>query len=287
MITQSRFIDGNTILTKQIDTEAVRNALQQKRENKIIEDYRKKKVFSSYEKFDYEGTEWIIVAEIDEDEVITEIYRGRENELFPKVTDYLSDYSYQRDTQKVFTQDWKQRNNCVKVDFKEFHKSKNGQSLYTEGVATCTALTICYPGKLGYLLHITPADGSYKRVGYLTRLFLRDNYTDFVNRVMKSINRFDILQSEKSLLQFGIIATHDASFKNIVHRLIDNQVELSQIKVLFKKNSQKVDIVFDYQNNKVWTLWGGETFNLVYTDEYEYVPDFGEIIKRLSNYNRT
>lgn len=284
MITQSRFIDDNTILTKQIDTESVRNALLEKKGNRIIEDYRDKRVFSSYEKFNYEGTEWIIIAEIDEDEVITEIYRGREKELFDKVTDYLADYSYQNDIQKIFVQDWKQNYNCVKVDFKEFQKSKNDQLLYTEGVATCTAMTVSYPGKFGYLLHITPTDGSYKRIGYLTRMFLRDDYTDFVNRVMKSINRYDILQCEKSLLRFGVVATHDESFKNIVHRLIDNEVELSQIKVLFKKNSQKVDIVFDYQNDNVWTQWG-DGFNMRYTDEYEYVPDFGEIVKRLSNYN--
>jgi len=286
MITQSRFIDDNTILTKQIDTEAVKNALQKTRGNKIIEDYRDKRVFSSYEQFNYEGTEWIIIAEIDEDEVITEIYRSREKELFNKVIDYLAGYSYQNDTQKVFVPGWKQKDDCVKVDFKEFQKSKNGHLLYTEGVATCTAMTISYPGKFGYLLHITPTDGSYKRIGFLTRIFLRDNYTDFVNRVMKSINRYDILQCEKSLLQFGVIATHDTSFKNIVRKLIDNEVELSQIKVLFKRNIQKVDIIFDYNNDQIWTLWGGASFNLKYTDEYENAPDFGEIIKRLSNYNR-
>ncbi len=285
MITQSRFIDHNTILTKQIDTESVRNALLEKRGNKIINDYRDKRVFSSYEQFNYEGTEWIIIAEIDEDEVITEIYRGREKELFGKVTDYLADYSYKKDIQKIFAPNRKQNNNCVKVDYKEFQKSKNSQLLYTEGVATCTAMTVSYPDKFGYLLHITPTDGSYKRIGFLTRIFLRDNYTDFVNRVMKSINRYDILQCEKSLLRFGVFATHDASFKNIIHKLIDNEVELSQIKVLFKNDSQKVDILFDYKNDQVWTLWGGNGFNLKYTDEYEYVPDFGEIIKRLSNYN--
>jgi hypothetical protein len=107
-----------------------------------------------------------------------------------------------------------------------------------------------------------------------------------VGRAMKSINRYDILECEKSLLRFGIVATHDDSFKNIVHKLIDNEVELSQIEVLLKKKCQKVDLVFDYNNNHVWTLWGGEGFNLKYTNEYDYVPDFGEIIKRLSNYNR-
>ena len=64
-------------------------------------------------------------------------------------------------------------NSFIKVDFKEFQKSKNSQLLYTEGVATCTAMTISYPGKFGYLLHITPTDGSYKSIGFLTRLLLK------------------------------------------------------------------------------------------------------------------
>ena len=138
-------------------------------------------------------------------------------------------------------QDWKLNNSCIKVDFKEFQKSKNSQLIYTEGVATCTAMTI---------------------------------------------NRYDILPCEKSLLQIGVVATHDSSFKNIIHKLIGNEVELSQIKVLIKKNSKKVDVIFDYENDKVWTQCGERGFDLTYTDEYDYAPDFGEIIKKLSNYNR-
>ena len=56
---------------------------------------------------------------------------------------------------------------------------------------------------------------------------------------MKSINRYDILPCEKSLLQIGVVATHDASFKNIIHKLIVNEVELSQIKLVLKKKVRK------------------------------------------------
>ena len=285
MITQSRFIDDSTILTKQIDTEAVRNALEAKSGNTIIEDYRGKKVFSSYEKFDYEGTTWIIIAEIDEDEVITEVYRGREKDLFSKACEYLESYTYSNDKQKLFVPGWKQKEDCIKVDFREFQKSKNGDVLYTEGVATCTALTISYPGKFGYLVHITPTDSAYRNIGFLTRMLLRDDFTDFVGTVMKGINRNDIIQYEKNLLRFGVIATHNSSFENIVHKLIENGVELSQIKVLFKNKFQKVDIVFDYKSDEVWSLWGGSGFNMMFTNEYKQVPDLGEIIKKISNYN--
>lgn len=284
MISQSRFVDDNTILTKQIDTEAVRNALREKRGNRIIDDYRAKRVFSSYEQFDYEGTVWIIIAEIDEDEVITDVYRAREKELFCKACEYLASCSCPDTKQKVFAPGWKASEDCVKVDFKEYQKSKNGQLLYTEGVATCTALAINYPGRFGYLIHITPTDDVYKNIGFLTRLFLRDRHTDFVDKVMDRINRYDIVQYEKPFLQFGIIATHDASFKNIIRKLIDNGIELSQIKMLFRNNCDKVDVVFDYRQNKVWSMWDGKGFNMVFVDEYKHIPDLGEVIKRLSNY---
>jgi len=287
MITQSRFIDDNTILTKQIDTKAVRNALNEKTGNVITRDYRGKSVFSSYEQFDYEGTIWIIIAEIDEDEVITEVYRGREKELFNKACKYLANYTYPIDRQKLFVPGWEQEEDCVKVDFREFQKSKNGEILFTEGVATCTALTISYPGKFGYLIHITPTDAAYRNIGFLTRILLSDNYTDFVGTVLKEIDRYDIIQCEKSLLRFGVIATHNSSFANIIRELIEDGVELSQIKVLFKNKFKKVDIVFDYKCDQVWSNWGGAGYNMkfTFTDEYKHAPDLGEIIKKISNYN--
>lgn len=285
MLTQSRFIDDNTILTKRIDTKAVRNAIKEKKGNKIIKDYRNKRVFSSYEQFDYEGSIWIIIAEIDEDEIITEIYRSREKELFDKVCEYLANYHYPNDKQKIFLPSWKLNNNFVKVDFKEIQKTKNGELLYTEGVATCTALTISYPGKFGYLIHITPTDEAYKNIGFFTKIFLKERYTDFVNTVMNSINRYDIIQYEKSFLRFGVFATHNSSFKNIIRKLIDDEVELSQIKVLFKDKFNIVDIISDYRDDQVWSRWKGKSYSMNFTDEYKHVPDFGEIVKMLSNYN--
>ncbi len=285
MITQSRFIDDSTILTKRIDTEAVRNALKEKKGNKIIKDYRGKMVFSSYEQFDYEGSIWIIIAEIDEDEVITDIYRDREKELFNKACEYLASYPYPNDKQKVFMPGWKQKNNCVKVDFKEFQKSKDSELLYTEGVATCTALVACYPGKFGYLIHITPTDEVYKYTGLFTKMLLKDKHTNFVDTVMNYINRYDIVQYEKSFLRFGIFATHNSSFKNIIRKLIDNEIELSQIKILFKYDHRLVNVIFDYRSDQAWTQWGTRGYGFKFADEYGYIPDFGEVVKTISNYN--
>ena len=69
------------------------------------------------------------------------------------------------------------------------------------------------------------------------------------------IDRYDIVQYEKSLLRFGIFATHNSSFKNMIHKLIDSRIELSQIKKLFKENSKLVNVFFDYKNDHVWSQW--------------------------------
>ena len=75
---------------------------------------------------------------------------------------------------------------------------------------------------------------------------------------MNSINRYDIIQYEKSFLRFGVFATHNSSFKNIIRKLIDDEVELSQIKVLFKDKFNIVDIISDYRDDQVWSRWKGK-----------------------------
>ncbi len=92
--------------------------------------------------------------------------------------------------------------------------------------------------RFGYLVHLTPTDEVYKDIGFFTKIYLRDRYTDFVDTVMNYVSRYDIIQYEKSLLQFGIFATHDLSFKNTISKLLDCGIELSQIKILFKENTE-------------------------------------------------
>jgi hypothetical protein len=82
-----------------------------------------------------------------------------------------------------------------------------------------------------------------------------------------------------------VFATHNSSFKNIIRKLIDDEVELSQIKMLFKDKFNIVDIVSDYRDDQVWSRWEGKNYSMNFTDEYKHIPDFGEIVKRLSNYN--
>ena len=249
MLSQSRFFDDDSILTKKIETEAIRNANIQGTGEKVILDYRAKRVLSAYEKTDFiHHTDWIIVAEIDEDEIITNYYLELEDTLFSQLKQYIKQHQTMSSECHVDLTD------ALKVDVKEYCKSKNGTKLYTNGVATCTALSLYIPNKFGYLLHIPPTDAVYGHSA-ITKWFLEDDYSNMIDLVMKRIYRFDIYPYEKSLMQFGIVATHEASLKQAIHQILDYGIDLSQIRIAFHPESASVNVVLNYQTGKTDNYW--------------------------------
>lgn len=68
MRSDSRFSEKKTILVNKIDTEAVKDALANKSDCKIIKDYRGTDVLSAYTPLDIKDLKWSIIAEIDKKE---------------------------------------------------------------------------------------------------------------------------------------------------------------------------------------------------------------------------
>lgn len=75
MLTESRFLEDSTILKHRVDTDAVRLAYQKRAGERLIKDYRGVRVYSSFEEFEVLGNKWVIIVEIDEDEVITDHFK--------------------------------------------------------------------------------------------------------------------------------------------------------------------------------------------------------------------
>src|SRR3989339_824575 len=71
MRSDSRFSDKRTILVNKIDTDAVRDALSNKSDCKVIKDYRGSEVLSAYTPLDIKGMKWAIIAEIDKKEAFS------------------------------------------------------------------------------------------------------------------------------------------------------------------------------------------------------------------------
>ncbi|MFW6301869.1 MAG: methyl-accepting chemotaxis protein [Bacillota bacterium] len=73
MRSNSRFSSESTILDREVDTTAVREAIAGNHDHQIIEDYRGVNVLSAYNPIDLPGFTWAVIAEIDESEAFAAI----------------------------------------------------------------------------------------------------------------------------------------------------------------------------------------------------------------------
>lgn len=240
MLTQSRFIDDITVMRKHIDTDAVRSVGKPGVTNHLISDYRGKQVYSSHERFEYEGVSWGIVAEIDEDEVLSDFYMRHESALYPLLVaaaNAVADGLRSLPGEKVI-----QVSNFIKVDVKELQKGGGEQALVTRGVASCTAIVAYLPGQFAYLAHATPTDAIYGVDGPM-RYLLGDEYTDFVATMLQRMEYYDVTDSEKSGLEFVILANHEKAFRKAVRKLLEHGIGLSQIRILYKPEADSIDVM--------------------------------------------
>ena len=70
MRSDSRFSDESTILEREVDTAAVQKALNGQEGVEVVKDYRGVDVFSAYTPLDIQGMDWVMLAEIDEAEIM-------------------------------------------------------------------------------------------------------------------------------------------------------------------------------------------------------------------------
>lgn len=282
MLTESRFFSSeNSILKKRVETEAVEASLQRGEGEDVILDYRGKWVFSSFESFSHLGGGWIIIVEIDEDEVLTDHYVKWEDELFPEMVRYVGEQTPPLD-HGVGSNPMERES--IKVDLAEYRKAGEGEMLYTVGVATCTAFAAWLPGEFGYLSHLTPTDDSYE-ISAATAMMLGDSYTDLVEQVMGRLTWFDVAPAERSELQIVLFATRPEGFRRAIRKVLQHGTELSQIRVLYLPVAGSGDAVLDYASNRAWFYWqdnsgGGRT-------SARQAPHLGDVLKKVTGYGLT
>lgn len=263
MLSESRFIEDGTILKLKVNTESVRQALNANSGESVITDYRGARVYSSFERFEHFNTTWIIIAEIDESEVITEHYKRHTEYFNNAILTSLSEMEHHSiQTIPEITSE-------IKVDVNEWAKGIPGQSLQTIGFSTCTAFSIHYPSKFTYLAHISGIDAAYGVDG-LAKFFLKGRATDFVGELTSRVRFYDIYPSELQKLEFLIIATHANSFPLIVERLLEQGIDLGQIKFIYNPNAQSASLNMDVIGSDATITWySGSSAILESPGDYE------------------
>jgi len=243
----------------------------------IILDYRHKRVFSSYEKFEYFQTPWIIVAEVDEDEILTEHYRDHAsyfNQAFLEVVKKRS--ATPSNPPRVISS--KQSKRRKRIDINEFNKATPGTTLYTVGVASCAVLTVTYKNQFGYLAHVTPTDALYID-NPVARYLLKGQMTDFTEAILKKSTYFDIYPSEQKHLQVLVAATHEKAFAKTIEKALEKGLELSNITLKYNPAANSLNFFLDIAEGHQVVEWrekGSSIFE-------EVVPEdnLGEIMKEI------
>lgn len=69
MRSDSRFLEHNNILKTRVDTVPSRDGLQGSSGKGLFTDYRGRRVYSAYAPISFKGVEWVMIAEVDQDEV--------------------------------------------------------------------------------------------------------------------------------------------------------------------------------------------------------------------------
>ncbi|MCP4180119.1 MAG: hypothetical protein GY756_20335 [bacterium] len=273
LLTESRFINVDSVLSKKIDTEAIYNR-KGFFDSDVIDDYRNVKVLSSYKTFQFDKSNWKLIVEKDEAEVITDYFRINKRNIFPLLVEGIKNQTENRLDQD---QPLELSNTNAKVDVGEIIRSNGKKPLLTYGVSTCTAIS-AYAKDMDfvYMAHLTPLDLSYKSTGFEKGNW-DDKLSDLTSVMIRKILYFEVKSCQIKNLEFIITVTHEESLMNIIEILLGQGIFLSQIKVGLLENTKSVDLYCSNQTAiSIWNRSSGVMFL-----DYNKIDNLGEFVKNL------
>lgn len=269
MLTESRFSKDSSPLNQHLSPKNIDAKFRERSGHKIVIDYRGFRALSSFEVCRFGNSEWLLIAKIDEDEIVTEQYKKKRKELRHPITE-----SFQKQKPEQCNL-FPVKRKVVEVDIDEFRKVHKKELLCTYGVSTCTAIIVSFPEKFAYMGHISNLDIVYG-----------GKSTDLIGHIFKRIDTFDIYKYERRKLVVTVIANHLDSIMNTIDRLVAEGIFLSQIKFIYNPDAQYGNVIHDYLTDRTLIKWKmdrktGREFRQCASD----VETVGEMVKPLIGYN--
>ncbi|MBK7670836.1 MAG: cache domain-containing protein [bacterium] len=264
MLTDSRFQSETSILRQHLSEQNISAKFAEGRGHKIITDYRGQRALTSFEVCPILDKEWLLVAKIDEDEVVTRAWNRSGLEAM------LMKAAAARQPAGVAPP--RETANLVRVDMDEFHRVKPGGALLTYGVSTCTGIVITRPGHFGYLGHASTYDRCYGT-----------GDIDLVAQMLKRIRQFEVYPSELRELRAVIVAPHVASARGVIERLLDAGLLLSQITFVRDPGARRADVRHDPSSGATWVRWCDDRGGSRWIDTAD-VPDLGSLAQEALGY---
>jgi hypothetical protein len=243
MMTESRLRPEGGGLQRSLARENIEPKFAQGTGHRRVTDYRGYPALTSFTVCRVQDSEWLVVAKIDEDEVITRHYRDR----LPGSTFPLGPAAA---TQPVsYCQEQALPGGGLMVDMDEYRVSA-GDPLMTVGVATCTAILITLPGGQAYLGHVSENDRLYG-----------GGDMDLLGNMLWRIRRFEIKPYQLRDVQVVLAAPHTASLDRALDILLEEGLFLSQITFLHAPAAASASLVHYPESRRTVVRWMGPEAN--------------------------
>lgn len=264
MLTDSRFRADTSVLRQHLSEQNISAKFAERRGHKIITDYRGQRALTSFEVCPVLDREWLLIAKIDEDEVVTRAWRRTGFDAM-----LAAAASTARPPRLA---EPRQPADLVRVDMDEFRGARPGAGLLTYGVSTCTAVVIGRPGHFGYLGHASVYDRCYG-----------GGDMDLVAQMLQRVRQFEVYPSELREINAVIVAPHANSARGIVERLLDAGLFLSQITFVTDPAARRADVLHDPETGATSVHWFGAGDRQWWIDAAA-VPDLGELAQAALDY---
>lgn len=275
MLTESRFINADTVLSKQIDTAAVKD-WQQPSGEEAMTDYRGVRVLSSFRQIPIGRTTWRIIVEKDESEVISDYYQRYGKALFPLLAESIQ--AHTQSCGQAVEKPAAASDGARRVDVSELIRAGSRNQMYTPGLATCTGL-VAYStdGGFSYMAHLSPVDASYGDAGRG-----KGQRTDLLSLLLRRIRYFEIKPCQRHQLRFRVAATHTRSLEGILDRLLAAGISLGQVKAAIAKDAESVSLYYDAAARSLTGIWYAGPSAPEESVDFGALPDLGALTAGLS-----
>ncbi len=279
MLTESRFINAETVLSKKIDTRAVKRRSGVSGRD-VITDYRGVRVLSAFAGFPVGSTSWRLIVEKDEAEVLTDYYKTYSRRLFPLLAGAVT--AATEAAVQPAGGEISPPASAKRVDVSELVRAGDRKQLYTPGLATCTGVVACRRGGgAAYMAHLSPVDDSYD-LSEDDQKQVAERSTDLVSQMLRRIHYFDIKPCQIGELRFMAVAPHAESLQKIIHKLIHSGVSLSQIKAGILDTADSASVFFDVPEQSLLSHWYFSGRQGPSTVEFTDLPDLGTLLAGLN-----
>ncbi len=266
MLTESRLDLGIENQNRFLSAENIESKFAERQGHKRVIDYRGRAVLTSFTVCPVMSSQWLIIAKIDEDEVITRHFLENVPRLQPELTQSFGTVT-QPECPAI------QLPSKVKiVDMDEFRRSYD-LPLVTFGVSTCTAINISLQKEKAYLAH----------AGTLDRIYGPGDL-DLMEHMLRRIRDFEIYPYQLRLLEITLVAPHLNSVAGAIEKLLDAGIFLSQIRFLYYPEAESGNVFHSTNTGETMVQWIMSQKKEPRWQRAADIPDLGNALKSIIGY---